>query len=72
MQRLKFEMCKNWREKGICKYGDKCLFAHGEKELTKKTNITSPVPLSSEKQAEEANKICTVSKFETPQKTSET
>jgi retron-type reverse transcriptase len=34
--RLKFEMCKNWRERGICKYGDKCLFAHGEKELTKR------------------------------------
>jgi len=29
-------MCKNYREKGVCKYGDKCLFAHGEKELTKR------------------------------------
>lgn len=36
VQRLKFEMCKNFREKGVCKYGDKCLFAHGEKELTKR------------------------------------
>jgi hypothetical protein len=30
-------MCKNFKEKGVCKYGDKCLFAHGEHELTKKT-----------------------------------
>lgn len=30
-------MCKNWREKGTCKYGDRCLFAHGEVELTRRT-----------------------------------
>lgn len=36
VRRLKYEMCKNWREKGSCKYGDKCLFAHGESELTKR------------------------------------
>jgi len=35
-RRLKYESCKNWREKGECKYGDKCLFAHGDKELTKR------------------------------------
>ena len=29
-------MCKNFREKGVCKYGDKCLFAHGAHELTSK------------------------------------
>ena len=29
-------MCKNFREKGVCKYGDKCLFAHGDVELTRK------------------------------------
>ena len=33
--RKKYEMCKNFREKGTCKYGDKCLFAHGEHELTR-------------------------------------
>jgi len=38
VKRLKYEMCKNWREKGSCKYGDKCLFAHGEKELTKRSS----------------------------------
>ena len=38
IRRLKYEMCKNWREKGACKYGDKCLFAHGEAELTKRSS----------------------------------
>ena len=35
-------MCKNWRERGDCKYGDKCLFAHGEDELTKRGSAKSP------------------------------
>ena len=26
-------MCKNWKEKGICRYGDKCLFAHDVTQL---------------------------------------
>ena len=26
-------MCKNFKEKGWCKYGDRCLFAHGDHEL---------------------------------------
>lgn len=47
--RLKFEMCKNWREKGVCKYGDKCLFAHGEKELTKR-EAPKPEPESMDSQ----------------------
>jgi hypothetical protein len=34
--RKKYEMCKNFKEKGVCKYGDKCLFAHGEHELTRR------------------------------------
>jgi hypothetical protein len=29
-------MCKNYRERGACKYGDRCLFAHGDHELTKR------------------------------------
>jgi hypothetical protein len=29
-------MCKNFREKGVCKYGDRCLFAHGDHELVKR------------------------------------
>jgi hypothetical protein len=42
--RKKYEMCKNFREKGFCKYGDKCLFAHGDAELTKRVYPT-PAPL---------------------------
>jgi hypothetical protein len=34
-------MCKNWREKGQCRYGDKCLFAHGTDELTKTSQTAS-------------------------------
>lgn len=26
-------MCKNWIEIGLCRYGNKCQFAHGENEL---------------------------------------
>lgn len=37
--RLKYEMCKNFREKGVCKYGDRCLFAHGDHELIKRGQI---------------------------------
>jgi len=33
--RLKYETCKNFKEKGSCKYGDRCLFAHGDHELMK-------------------------------------
>jgi hypothetical protein len=49
--RKKYEMCKNFREKGICKYGEKCLFAHGEHELTKKQtdeNIEKPVTVKND------------------------
>lgn len=38
--RKKYEMCKNWKEKGSCRYGDKCLFAHGEMELSRKKSDT--------------------------------
>ena len=38
-------MCKNWREKGQCKYGDKCLFAHGSSELTKRSSANGPEPV---------------------------
>jgi hypothetical protein len=42
---LKFELCKNFMEKGDCKYGPRCLFAHGEHEMfrrkTKNEEITT-------------------------------
>jgi butyrate response factor 1 len=31
--KYKTEMCKNWIEVGLCRYGNKCQFAHGGKEL---------------------------------------
>lgn len=31
----KTELCRSWEEKGSCRYGVKCQFAHGEDELRK-------------------------------------
>ena len=31
--KYKTEMCKNWIEVGLCRYGNKCQFAHGDHEL---------------------------------------
>ena len=31
----KTELCRSWEEKGTCRYGPKCQFAHGEEELRK-------------------------------------
>lgn len=31
----KTELCRSWEEKGTCRYGPKCQFAHGEDELRK-------------------------------------
>ena len=31
--KYKTEMCKNWIEVGVCRYGTKCQFAHGDFEL---------------------------------------
>ncbi|TRY72206.1 hypothetical protein TCAL_01089 [Tigriopus californicus] len=31
--RYKTELCRPFQESGVCKYGEKCQFAHGEKEL---------------------------------------
>ena len=44
--RLKYEMCKNFREKGACKYGDRCLFAHGDHELTKRGSPPETKPIA--------------------------
>jgi hypothetical protein len=40
--RKKYESCKNFREKGNCKYGDRCLFAHGDHELAKRGSEEDP------------------------------
>ncbi|KZS93075.1 hypothetical protein SISNIDRAFT_99942 [Sistotremastrum niveocremeum HHB9708] len=31
----KTELCRSWEEKGSCRYGQKCQFAHGEEEIRK-------------------------------------
>ncbi len=46
LTRLKFELCKNWRDKGFCKYGEKCLFAHGEHELSNRMTTKSTIASS--------------------------
>jgi tristetraprolin len=33
----KTELCRSWEEKGSCRYGAKCQFAHGEDELRRVT-----------------------------------
>lgn len=33
-QKYKTELCKNWIEVGVCRYGKKCRFAHGYEELS--------------------------------------
>ena len=30
-------MCKNWIEIGVCRYANKCQFAHGDQELVEKS-----------------------------------
>ena len=32
-RRYKTELCSNYVDNGICKYGKRCLFAHGEGDL---------------------------------------
>ncbi|KRW99046.1 hypothetical protein PPERSA_11647 [Pseudocohnilembus persalinus] len=40
-QNYKTEICRNWRQNGgVCQYGKKCRYAHGEDELTKKANVS--------------------------------
>lgn len=56
--RLKYEMCKNFRETGTCKYGDRCLFAHGDHELINRgaTATSSAPPASSSVEKKEEDK----------------
>jgi len=64
-------MCKNWRERGVCKYADKCLFAHGEKELTKRSTAPEVKLESAEKvkiSEDESQKTEKEMAFETPKK----
>ena len=33
MEKYKTELCESWKATGSCRYGYKCLFAHGTHEL---------------------------------------
>ena len=39
MNNYKIALCENYKKYGRCKYGEKCLFAHGESDLRKKGSI---------------------------------
>ena len=38
---FKTEICKYWEDHGVCQFGDKCAFAHGDKELRQRTKVLS-------------------------------
>lgn len=39
-RRFKTKLCDKWLATGVCKYGDRCVFAHGPEELrTKSQNV---------------------------------
>jgi hypothetical protein len=40
----KTELCRSWEEKGSCRYGPKCQFAHGEEEIRKVSRHPKVVP----------------------------
>jgi len=40
----KTELCRSWEEKGTCRYGPKCQFAHGEDEIRKVSRHPKVVP----------------------------
>ncbi|KAI0003726.1 hypothetical protein BJV74DRAFT_793355 [Russula compacta] len=42
----KTELCRSWEEKGTCRYGPKCQFAHGEDEIRKVSRHPKVVPSS--------------------------
>ena len=39
MKKIKTELCKNFMEKGNCKFYNNCSFAHGKHELRPKTHL---------------------------------
>ncbi|CDW75373.1 ccch-type zn-finger protein [Stylonychia lemnae] len=72
MMRKKYEMCKNFKEKGVCKYGEKCLFAHGEHELSRReTEVKKVEVVEKENMTVEAVEELPI-KISTPAKQSNT
>jgi len=43
----KTELCRSWEEKGTCRYGPKCQFAHGEEEIRKVSRHPKVIPVYS-------------------------
>jgi hypothetical protein len=41
----KTELCRSWEEKGTCRYGPKCQFAHGEDEIRKVSRHPKVFPI---------------------------
>ena len=39
-RKYKRDICKNWRDTGVCKFGDACLYAHGEDEMQAVDRLT--------------------------------
>lgn len=42
--RYKTVKCKNIEQQGFCKYGDKCLYAHGDVEIREGTEMMGQQP----------------------------
>ena len=59
-------MCKNFKEKGSCKYGDRCLFAHGDHELIKRGQVPTTNSDSKSKEADEEKKKSELDGVKTP------
>ena len=39
--KMKTELCTHFTQGGTCKWGEKCIYAHGMQELKEKTHVTS-------------------------------
>lgn len=39
--KYKTEICRNWEVEGYCRFGDECTFAHGDRELHKRSSMPS-------------------------------
>ena len=53
----KTELCRSWEEKGTCRYGPKCQFAHGEDEIRKVARHPKVILLCSTKFTSHTNTV---------------
>lgn len=59
--KIKTELCSEYMSKNFCKFGHSCIFAHGEKELRPKQNLSEKYKTKLCKQYQE-NKSCSYGK----------